>query len=565
MDEYTVDAFANRDEPVPLLTVSHSDVELSASDVESDGKGSRMRKPLSPSRLREKAADYASSQAEKIDPNPDVKLSIQDRLFARVLAGVVPSEDVLEEDQTPDRRSSKYVKRPAFSLPLMTSNFRRFNARIGIAFVFQNQMIRLFTWRNPTHTLAFLATYTFVCLNPYLLAVLPLAITLLFIMVPAFTSRHPAPPPQITASSTTPYYSTYSGPALAPARTIKPAAETSKDFFRNMRDLQNSMADFSNLHDALVSFIAPVTNFSDEILSSTIFLYLTLLTLALFITSHLLPWRFILLIVGYTTTISAHPTMQAWLLKQQKRTIASSNAGRTRVFGIAIPTIPPRFHPLITSLSTITLDSTPDTREVEIFELQHRPLPSAFTSNAAEWTPYLFTPTPYDPLSPARIAGDRPKGTRFFEDVQPPNGWEWHSKKWELDLEAGEWVSERLVVGVEYDVLSQTADTDTPNTDANTSANLSDASEFGGWVWDLPPRIGEGGRDEEVWLAYGDYELPSSQKKDAKDKKKDKTHKKLQSRDWEESVRYGGAGRTGEWRRRRWVRVVRRREIREQT
>lgn len=573
MDEYTADAFANREEPLPSLTVSLTDVELSASDAESNGRRQRIRKSLSPSRLRDEASEYTAAQAEKASLSPDVKLSIQDRLFSRILSQVIPSEDVVDHDAPVHRHSSKYVKRPAFSLPLMTSNFRRFNARIGIAFVFQNRLIRLFTWHKPTQTISFLATYTFICLNPYLLTVLPLAVTLLFIMVPAFISRHPPAPPQNITSATSAYYSTYSGPALAPARTIKPAAETSKDFFRNMRDLQNSMADFSNLHDALVTFVAPATNFSDEILSSTIFLYLFLLTLVLFITSHLLPWRLILLLAGYTLTIFAHPRVQEYLIKQHKRALLRpSTSSQPRILGIPLPTIPPRLHPLITTLSTITLDTTPETREVEIFELQHRPLPSSFTSsNTLEWTPHLFTPSPYDPLSPARIAGDRPKGTRFFEDVQAPEGWEWHGKKWELDLEAGEWVSERLVVGVEYDVLGNDSTTNTTDNSSSPDGGgrrESITGEFGGWVWDLPPKVGEGGRDEEVWLAYGDYDFSTREEQEKERKRKrerEKGHKKGESRDkdWEEGVRYGTRGRTGEWRRRRWVRVVRRREIRE--
>ena len=578
MDEYTADAFANRDEPVPLLTINPSDIELSASDAESEGRRRRrITKSLSPNRLREKAIDRANAQAEKAELTPEVKLSIQDRLFARILSQVVPSEEVIDDDTPIDRRSSKYVQRPAFSFPLMTNNFRRFNARIGIVFVSQNRLIRVFTWRNPTQTLSFLATYTFVCLNPYLLAVMPLAVTLLFIMVPAFSSRHPPPPPQNTTSSTTPYYNTYTGPALAPARTIKPAAETSKDFFRNMRDLQNSMSDFSTLHDTLIALIAPATNFSDEILSSTIFLYISLLTLSLFITSDLLPWRLIFLVAGYGITISSHPTVQEWLIKQQKRAVASSKStGTMKVMGLPMPSLPPRLHPLVTSLSTITLDSTPETREVEIFELQHRPLHSSFSSSsAAEWSPFVFTPTPYDPLSPARIAGDRPKGTRFFEDVHPPEGWEWSGKKWELDLEAGEWVSERLVVGVEYDVLSQHQQNNNNNNGPGISPDGRRESvngEFGGWVWDLPPKVGEGGRDEEVWLAYGDYDFPGArdrkdevEAKRKRDRLKDKRprHKEGKGRDWEESVVYGAGGRTGEWRRRRWVRVVRRRQISE--
>lgn len=436
-------------------------------------------------------------------------------------------------------------------------------------------MIRLFSWRQPTHTLAFLATYSFVCLNPHLLVVVPVIMTLLYIMVPAFMSRHPPPPSQAITSSTTPYYSTYAGPAIAPARTIRPASETSKDFFRNMRDLQNSMADFSDLHDLLVSNLAPVTNFSDEVLSSTIFLYLTVLTCLLFLAAHLLPWRFIFLLAGHATVISAHPRVQAWLIKKQKKAERRANQiladpniqNQSSVYGIPLPTTPRALQSTLSSLSAITLSTTPETREVEIFELQHRPLSSAVSSESAnEWQPYLYTPTPYDPLSPSRIAGDRPKGTRFFEDVQPPEGWEWATKKWELDLEAGEWVNERLVVSVEYDVL-RTQDHPDPKkpTIPDNLRRESIGGEFGGWVWDLPPAAGSSGfREEDLWLAYGDYNIPAGEMGSKTVKAHKKSHSKTLSKDkdWEEVTQYGNRGRTGEWRRRRWVRLVKRKSVR---
>lgn len=481
-----------------------------------------------------------------------------------------------------DRRSSKYVSRPAFSLPVMTNNFRRFNARIGIVFVFQNRLIRLFTWRKPTHTLSFLATYTFVCLDPYLLIALPLAVALLFIMVPAFTSRHPPPPPQASVSSTTPYYhQAYTGPAIAPARTIKPASETSKDFFRNMRDLQNCMADFSNLHDTLVTNIAPATNFSDELYSSQLFLYLTILTTLSFITAHLLPWRLVVLAAGWTFVIFSHPTAQDWLVKMRKRAEQQASLAfndpalkhQAYSHGIPLPMTPAGVQSALTSFSAITLSSTPETREVEIFELQHRPLQSVTgstsSSAAAEWQSHLFTPSPYDPLSPARIAGDRPRGTRFFEDAAPPEGWEWAGKKWELDLEAGEWVNERLVVGVEYDVLRHDAedDVDASPSRITTARRESINADFGGWVWDLPPAPGSGAlRDDDLWLAYGDYDVPLRARDDERrskkyDKDKDRRKDAAQTKDWEEATRLENKGRTGEWRRRRWVRLVKRKAM----
>lgn len=604
MDEFTADTFANRDEPLPLLTVTIDDVSTDSDDATSS-KSSRLRKPFSRSRLREKAQEYQAANADKAANSPTRKPALQDRLFNKLLEQVIPLADYNEADEAAkvDRRSSKYVSRPAFSLGVMSNNFRRFNARIGIVFVFQNRLIRLFTWKTTTHTLSFLATYTFICLDPYLLIALPLAVALLFIMVPAFMARHPPPPPPQASSAKANQFTaySYSGPPIAPARTIRPAAETSKDFFRNMRDLQNSMADFSNLHDVLVQYVAPATNFSDEVLSSTLFLYMFFLTCILFIAAHLLPFRAIFLLGGYAVTISGHPSVQRWLAKQQKRaerkaaqysdtlhpppTTAAGQMQSTQsnFHGLPIPNNPTTraIQQALATMSEITLSTSPDTAEVEIFELQYRPLlpPGSNSlygprskSTAAEWTPHLFTPTPYDPLSPARISGSRPRGTRFFEDVHPPPGWTWHSPKWELDLEAGEWVNDRLIVGVEYDVLHE--DSGAENISQNQLETFlrraSVNADFGGWVWDLPPSASTTSglnRDDEVWLAYGDYNISDLDGKDEKAKLK-KTSKKSKAerepgdqKDWEEQIKFGSRGRTGEWRRRRWVRMVRRKQI----
>ena len=52
------------------------------------------------------------------------------RRRCRLLQQVIPTEDVNENGEVvQDKRSSKYIDRPGFSLPLMTNNFRRFNAR----------------------------------------------------------------------------------------------------------------------------------------------------------------------------------------------------------------------------------------------------------------------------------------------------------------------------------------------------------------------------------------------------------------------------------------------------
>ncbi|KAJ5336380.1 hypothetical protein MYU51_012237 [Penicillium brevicompactum] len=465
------------------------------------------------------------------------KHSLQDRLFTKLLQQVIPGDNG-DESESSEKAIASPTK-PAFSLPVMANNFRRFNARIGVVFLFQDRVERLLTWDTPSHTISLLFVYSFICLEPHLLLVLPLVVLLLFIMVPAFVTRHP-PPPNTSTSSTTPYYS-YDGPALAPATTIKPAPETSKDFLRNMRDLQNCMADFSDVHDAAINVIAPLTNFSNEKLSSTLFLGCTIAIVVLFVSAHLLPLQLVLLLGGNAAILSIHPTVGQFFADLMQDMAGESmdmefDEEKKDGFASSVPSDPSEAMSAMERLADISLDTYPEEREVEIFEVQHR---AAGTSESG-WESFLFSHAPYDPLSPSRIAGDRPRGCRFFEDVRAPPGWAWKSKKWELDLDCREWVVERMITSVGFEVPGVTAE------------GNAIVGEVGGWVWDLPPN-GSQESDDEMSLAYGDLPPDTPTPKEKKGKAKVDDTPKL--RDWEEGTASHGVG---EWRRRRWVRVVQR-------
>ncbi|KAF2798214.1 Pex24p-domain-containing protein [Melanomma pulvis-pyrius CBS 109.77] len=482
-------SFVNRETPIPVVSVTAPDASRGPTPSTQDGS----KHHLSASKLKDKLESLGDNIGRPESPS-----RVSDRLFTMLLSQVLPSQDYDTDTQASvkDRRSREYVDRPSFSLPVMSSNFRRFNARIGVAFVFQNRAIRLFTWRQPTQTLSFLFVYTFVCVNPTLLAVLPLASCLFFIMVPAFLARHPPPPTNLP----TDLYP-LSGPPLAAAQTIRPAPELSKDFFRNMRDLQNCMEDFSRVHDSILSVTVPLTNFSNEALSSTLYLLLLFTSVLLFITAHLLPFRFIFLLLGYTLTILGHPFIQDLLTSDSTMQLVEEKQHESRSFLLNL------------SKSDITLATTPFPREVEIFELQHRPL----HLTSGEYEPVIFSPSPYAPLSPSRIAGDRPKGTPFFEDVQPPQGWRWCDKKWTLDLLSREWVEERCVTGVEVEIEGER------------------------WVTDLHYEVLE--------------ESDGGKGKKAKGKERGRDQEREALRKTWEMHR---PSRKGEWRRRRWVRGVER-------
>ncbi|KAK5992395.1 Peroxisomal membrane PEX29-like protein [Cladobotryum mycophilum] len=361
------------------------------------------------------------------------KANIQDRLVEKLLEQVIPINDGFGPDASgeADDAPSAYDQRPNFTLATMSNNFRRFNARIGVVFKFQDKVVHLLMWRRPTHTLSLLAAYTFICLDPYLLSVLPIVILVLGAFIPGFLARHPAPP-KGTLSSEQMGYSPR-GPPLAPAATVRPVKELSKDFFRNMRDLQNCMDDFSQGHDQVVAVLVPLSNFSDEALSSAIFLFLIVGGVVMTITAHILPWRFIFLFGGWGAIGSGHPVVVRLLAATRQEHMQPQDLearAKTWMDGWIA--------------DDVILDSAPETREVEVFELQR-------DSGTGEWEPWVFCPSPYDPLSQARIAGERPRGTRFFEDVMPPEGWEWSEKKWALDLWSRDWVEERIITGVEVE------------------------------------------------------------------------------------------------------------------
>ncbi|KAF3807635.1 Peroxisomal membrane protein PEX28 [Colletotrichum gloeosporioides] len=495
MDEYTADLFISRDDtsdssppqqrqPPPTVVVDEWPQDSDANDTTPSKK--------SPSGLRSRIANNLSK-----------KTSIQDRLVERLLQQVIPesSDGLTGGDDTlapgfPADKTSTFSQRPNFNITTMSNNFRRFNARIGVVFKFQARVVRLLSWRRPTHTLSLLAVYTFVCLDPYLLAVVPLAGFLLAVFIPHFLARHPAPPSGTLSSEQSVGYSP-KGPPLAPARTVKPVKELSKDFFRNMRDLQNSMDDFCVAHDSVVSSVLPITNFSNEALSSALFLALTLTTVFMTTFASVFPWRLIALVAGWGLILSGHPAIAPLLTHTHDTHVAPHQPlARSSVEAWIA--------------ADIILDSAPETREVEIFELQRQ--------SHDEWEPWLFSPSPYDPLSQPRIAGERPRGTRFFEDVLPPDGWEWSEKKWALDLWSREWVEERIITGVEVETEGER------------------------WVYDM--------YDENSNFSGGVMDSPTT----AKGKARVPAAPTLS---WEEGE--DGTGRRGEWRRRRWVRLVKRR------
>ncbi|KXL47564.1 MAG: hypothetical protein FE78DRAFT_330464, partial [Acidomyces sp. 'richmondensis'] len=173
MDGHISDVIANRDEPIPVIGLpSQEDEDLSASSSDPEQNAGKREE------IKTKVGDVKDKLSSELGLAAS-KPSIQERFFHGVMSQILSVQDISDEEddslestakeKKKDRRGRKYVDRPGFSIPLMSSNFRRFNARVGILFVLQNQMIHLFTWKHHTATLSYLAIYTLLCLKPELL------------------------------------------------------------------------------------------------------------------------------------------------------------------------------------------------------------------------------------------------------------------------------------------------------------------------------------------------------------------------------------------------------------
>ncbi|KAL1618466.1 Peroxisome size and maintenance regulator [Diplodia seriata] len=529
------DPLVNRDDPIPVVAISAPRDDPSPAEHDRPkGKRAAIRHSLSGDKLKEKldsfkghGSSHGHQRSVSSSSATESPSKIQDRLMNMLLQQMIPGGDTDDGGRPKDRRSRKYVERPGFSIPTMSYNFRRFNSRIGVVFVFENRLIRLFSWKDPTHTMAFLAIYSFICLDPNLLAVVPLAGCLFFVMVPAFLARHPPPPSHLPTD-----VHPLNGPPMAAPQNIKPAPELSKDFWRNMRDLQNTMEDFSRVHDAAINMVTPPTNFSDERVSSALYLILFVASIILFVAAQILPWRAVLLVTGWVLVCACHPRAQTFLEETHADDFIQEQGQHAAHWLHAF------------AESDIDLSHAPEQREVEVFELQRR----ASDAPDAEYEPFLFTTQPYTPLSPARIAGDRARGSRFFEDVEAPSGWRWADKKWTLDLLSRDWVEDRCITGVEVEIEGERWVSDIQYDEGIDFASLALASN--------EDMTKTGVAAAGLALVGGGGGLASQSS--ASLARTASLRSKTTAKSWEEG---DGSRKKGLWRRRRWVRLVERRPL----
>ncbi len=113
----------------------HDDDAPSPSPPPLHGLGKNLGINISSHRRSASAGSPASVSPSSPSPSPSMSSNIQERLFSRVLQQVLPSDYAVEDYKVMSKDKQKDTTRPPFSLTLMSTNFRRFNARLVLNLV----------------------------------------------------------------------------------------------------------------------------------------------------------------------------------------------------------------------------------------------------------------------------------------------------------------------------------------------------------------------------------------------------------------------------------------------
>ncbi|KAF8753302.1 Integral peroxisomal membrane peroxin [Rhizoctonia solani] len=139
--------------------------------------------------------------------------------------------------------------RDALSIQITTANFRRFVSRSGPVFWFQDRVEEIVLWkRGWCYTIAWGFVYSFMCIYPRMLLILPQLVLLAIMLInyPGSHNRRPGSPSAkgISDSPTRP------SPQLI-------APEGSSEWYANLQAIQNLMGAISDVHELAVTNLLP--------------------------------------------------------------------------------------------------------------------------------------------------------------------------------------------------------------------------------------------------------------------------------------------------------------------
>lgn len=302
--------------------------------------------------------------------------------------------------------------------------------RAGALLILPAAISHIASWHQPALTISALIIYTYLCFYPYMLVAIPGALVLVLILVPGYDSKHPRNPDTLPTKFLRPTHLASEKEESELAEFIaeqhaRAAAESQKQFLERLLDLQTLLSRLVYAMETFEHAVYTVGSFVDETLSTTVYLsLLVLLSITLYVASKV-PVNLALCATGWAVMVSSHPL----IFPRLKAMLIDFFAQQDPELIAALQRLQHR---------EVVIDDPPEEHTVEIFELQRVGL------TPRQWSPWVFTSTPYELTSPLRICQDRPVGSRFLDEVLPPEGWFFEDEqKWTVDLTPKHWVAHR--------------------------------------------------------------------------------------------------------------------------
>lgn len=387
-----------------------------------------------------------------------------DRLVEKVVETALPTASMNLSGSNPRLQFMK--ERPPLSIPILSKNFRRMTSRMGIVYDVYYTALQFASWRRPSFTLSILLIYSYCCLYPRTILTVPFLFFAYGIMSPAYMSRHPPDPTGLEYQNTP-----ARGPPLNRAPVPKPVPDISREFYMNVTDTQNLMAEYSDVYDFFASRLAVSAYFTDESRSAIVFfmsLILAILSYFLGPLLILLPWGTILTFLGWFAAIyfyNCFETPQSRSASSQKLRRESDESDevkkKRRSSSSSLVNIPPgvsmlvgqnaraaeqHARGLISRLDTYVHREFPfneriEHKEVEIFEVQ------LYENDIQHWSASSFVSEPHIIRRFLQPELQLPiNGAATLNDVLAPSGWTFPSgSSWNLDFLPEEWTMNRAV------------------------------------------------------------------------------------------------------------------------
>ncbi|RIA96960.1 integral peroxisomal membrane peroxin-domain-containing protein [Glomus cerebriforme] len=273
-----------------------------------------------------KSAEYADITPRAAKPISPTKSSfdaktIQDVLISSVInvsnASKLPSDSV----------------HPPLNLNTTTNNFRKFVQKCGFIFELQGAVEDIIMWKNTPNTLLTMVIYVYICLYPQLLILLPF-VGLLSILISYHQKRFPGEQYMNENGK-------YGGKKrFKRSNRVDPylPPENSVDYLKNMQNIQNLMGMISDGYDSFIPLLKHVDWSNEyETLKITQIVIVTLSFLSL--TVWLVPWRYILVVLGLNVFIANTQFVKALIkeispvLMQRGKIITQSLISSDEIYG----------------------------------------------------------------------------------------------------------------------------------------------------------------------------------------------------------------------------------------